>query len=97
MRDNWLLNRIFNSYGDLVDHCCAALGQLVDHGLLPGNGLLPERQCVCRELNAILRLECLGRHWFLDDARKKVEEWRTEYNRASQHTSVCVIEENRFC
>ena len=27
-----------------------------------------------------VRLECLGRHWFLDldDAREKVEEWRTE-------------------
>jgi hypothetical protein len=24
MRDNWLSNRIFKSYDDLVDHCCEA-------------------------------------------------------------------------
>jgi len=46
-----------------------------------------------------VRLECLGRHWFLDldDAREKIEEWRTEYNRASQHPLVYVIEVNRLC
>ena len=37
--------------------------------------------------NATVRMECLGRHWFLDldDAREKVEEWRTEYNEARPH------------
>ena len=30
MRDNWLSNRIFKSYDDLVDHCCAAWNKLVD-------------------------------------------------------------------
>src|SRR5437870_11897392 len=30
MRDNWLSNRIFKSYDDLVDHCCEALNKLVD-------------------------------------------------------------------
>ena len=29
MRDNWLSNRIFKSYDDLVDHCCAAWNKLV--------------------------------------------------------------------
>ena len=23
MRDNWLSNRIFKSYDDILDHCCA--------------------------------------------------------------------------
>ena len=27
MRDNWLSNRIFESYDDLVDHCCEVLEQ----------------------------------------------------------------------
>src|SRR5438270_13780573 len=27
MRDNWLSNRIFKSYDDLVDHCCAGMEQ----------------------------------------------------------------------
>jgi len=30
MRDNWLSNRIFKSYVDLVDHCCEAWNKLVD-------------------------------------------------------------------
>ena len=24
MRDNWLSNRVFSSYDDIVDHCCEA-------------------------------------------------------------------------
>jgi transposase len=24
LRDNWLSNRIFTSYSDILDHCCAA-------------------------------------------------------------------------
>ena len=30
MRDNWLSNRIFRSYENLVDHCCHAWNKLVD-------------------------------------------------------------------
>ena len=30
MRDNWLSNRIFKSYDDIVDHCCFAPNKLVD-------------------------------------------------------------------
>jgi len=30
MRDNWLSNRIFKSYDDIVDHCCFAWNTLVD-------------------------------------------------------------------
>ena len=30
MRDNWLSNRIFSSYDDIVDHCCFAWNRLVD-------------------------------------------------------------------
>jgi transposase len=30
MRDNWLSNRIFSSYEDIVDHCCSAWNRLVD-------------------------------------------------------------------
>ena len=30
MRDNWLSNRIFTSYDDIVDHCCFAWNHLVD-------------------------------------------------------------------
>jgi len=30
MRDNWLSNRIFKSYDDIVDHCCFAWNSLVN-------------------------------------------------------------------
>jgi hypothetical protein len=30
MRDNWLSNRIFQSYDAIVDHCCHAWNRLVD-------------------------------------------------------------------
>jgi transposase len=30
MRDNWLSNRIFKSYKDILDHCCYAWNKLVD-------------------------------------------------------------------
>ena len=30
LRDNWLSNRVFKSYDDLLDHCCAAWNKLVD-------------------------------------------------------------------
>ena len=30
MRDNWLSNRVFSSYADLLDHCCHAWNKLVD-------------------------------------------------------------------
>ena len=30
MRDNWLSNRIFTSYENILDHCCDAWNKLVD-------------------------------------------------------------------
>jgi transposase len=30
MRDNWLSNRVFASFDDIVDHCCEAWNKLVD-------------------------------------------------------------------
>jgi len=30
MRDNWLSNRVFASYDNLLDHCCAAWNKLTD-------------------------------------------------------------------
>jgi transposase len=30
MRDNWLSNRVFTSYDNLVDHCCDAWNNLID-------------------------------------------------------------------
>ena len=30
MRDNWLSNRIFSSYENIVDHCCDAWNDLIE-------------------------------------------------------------------
>jgi transposase len=30
MRDNWLSNRVFKSYDDIVAHCCEAWNKLID-------------------------------------------------------------------
>jgi transposase len=30
IRDNWLSNRVFQSYDDILDHCCFAWNKLVD-------------------------------------------------------------------
>jgi len=30
LRDNWLSNRVFTSYDDILDHCCYAWNQLID-------------------------------------------------------------------
>ena len=30
IRDNWLSNRVFKSYDDIVDHCCDAGNKLID-------------------------------------------------------------------
>src|SRR5947207_572714 len=30
IRDNWLSNRVFQSYDDIVDHCCFAWNRIVD-------------------------------------------------------------------
>jgi putative transposase len=55
----------------------------------------------CREagISQQLRDECLNQEIFysLKDAEVVVEQWRNEYNGASQHPSVYVIEEKRLC
>src|ERR1019366_347062 len=30
LRDNWLSNRVFKSYDDILDHCCFAWNKLID-------------------------------------------------------------------
>jgi transposase len=30
LRENWLSNRIFTSYNDILDHCCEAWNRLTD-------------------------------------------------------------------
>ena len=50
----------------------------------------PTDNAYVESFNATVRLECLGKHWFLDldDAREKIEEWRTEYNEVRPHSAI---------
>ncbi|SCB55102.1 Transposase InsO and inactivated derivatives [Bradyrhizobium shewense] len=59
----------------------------------------PTDNSFIESFNGKLRSECLNTHWFLslDDARQKMEDWRRDYNCASEHPSGYVIEEKRFC
>jgi len=49
--------------------------------------------------NGKFRDECLSLEWFRSRAEAKavIESWRRHYNPASQHPSIYVIEEKRFC
>lgn len=63
-----------------------------------GNGVVldfsrpgkPTDNAYTESYNAIVRMECLGQHWFLslEDAREKVESWRREYNEARPHGAI---------
>lgn len=59
----------------------------------------PTDNAFIESLNGKFRAECLNANWFmsLDEARRKCEAWRRDYKRASQHPSVYVVEEKRFC
>jgi len=57
----------------------------------------PTDNAFIESLNGKFRAECLNANWFLslDEARRKCEAWRRDYNPASQHPSVYAVEENR--
>jgi putative transposase len=53
----------------------------------------------CESFNSKLRDELLNGEIFttLYEAQVLIENWRRHYNHASEHPSVYVVEENRFC
>ena len=66
------------------------------HYIAPGK---PMQNAFVESFNGRLRDECLNEYLFssLQEARRIIEAWRIDYNPASEHPSVYVIEENRFC
>lgn len=50
----------------------------------------PTDNALIESFNSRFRQECLNEHWFmsLDDAREKIERWRTEYNSDRPHSSL---------
>ena len=50
----------------------------------------PTDNAFIESFNGKFRTECLNAHWFmtLDDARRKMEEWRRDYNEVRQHSAI---------
>ena len=50
----------------------------------------PTDNAFIEAFNGRLRAECLNAHWFLslDDARRKLEDWRREYNEVRPHSAI---------
>ena len=50
----------------------------------------PNQNAFVESFNGKFRLECLNAHWFstLDDARRTIETWRTDYNDIRPHSSL---------
>jgi putative transposase len=66
------------------------------HYIAPGK---PMQNGFVESFNGRLRDEYLNEHLFanLKEARQIIEEWRIDYNRASEHPSCYVIEGKRLC
>ena len=66
------------------------------HYIAPGK---PMQNGFSESFNGRFRDECLNEHLFhsLAQARRIIESWRLDYNRALEHPSVYVIEGNRLC
>ncbi|WP_240530296.1 integrase core domain-containing protein, partial [Novosphingobium sp. PC22D] len=50
----------------------------------------PADNAFVEPFNGRLRDECLNTHWFLslDDAKTKIEAWRTDFNESRPHTTL---------
>ena len=66
------------------------------HYIAPGK---PMQNGFMESFNGKLRDECLNESVFstLAEARRIIEAWRIDYNPASEHPSVYVVEVKRFC
>lgn len=50
----------------------------------------PTDNAFIESFNGKFRAECLNAHWFmsLDDARRKMEDWRRDYNEVRPHSAI---------
>jgi putative transposase len=57
------------------------------HFIQPGK---PNQNAFIESFNSIFRNECLNEHWFagLDDAKRKIADWRRDYNELRPHGSL---------
>ena len=64
-------------------HCAASRSTSVDLASQPTNAYV-------ESLNGKFRAECLNANWFLslDEARRKCEAWRRDYNTVRPHSAI---------
>ena len=57
------------------------------HFIQPGK---PTQNCYVESFNGRFRDECLNENWFvsLGDARRRIEDWRRDYNEVRGHGSL---------
>jgi len=57
------------------------------HYIAPGK---PQQNAFIESLNGKFRAECLNTNWFLslDEARRKCEVWRRDYNEVRPHSAI---------
>ena len=69
-----------------LDLCAYHKGVVLDFSR-PGK---PTDNSFIESFNGKFRAECLNAHWFmsLDDARVKMEDWRTDYNEFRPHSAI---------
>jgi putative transposase len=72
--------------GKALDQWAYANGVAL-HFITPGR---PTENGLIESFNGKFRDECLNQHWFrdLDDARRKIEGWRWDYNHERPHSSL---------
>lgn len=65
------------------------------HFIEPGK---PTQNAFIESFNGTFRDECLNMHWFfsLQDARRKIEAWRKEYNEEHPHSSLNYLTPKEF-
>jgi putative transposase len=58
----------------------------------------PVENAHIESFNGRLREECLNQHAFvsLEDARKRIEAWRTDYNSAHPHSALGLLAPDQF-
>lgn len=65
------------------------------HFIRPGK---PIENALVESFNGKFRDECLNESWFVDlaDARRKIESWRLDYNRARPHSALGNLSPEQF-
>ena len=75
--------------------CWAQQRGVKRHFIDPGK---PTQNAYIESFNGKFRDECLNQNWFSDlqEARRMIEEWRRDYNRARPHSSLGYLTPETF-